>query len=264
MDTRNQESNQELRAPSGLQSRRMRRLASRSCHIGGERGAMSVQMLVLLLPVIFGLMGFAIDLGRLYLIRGELMHAAEAMAVAEASQLIGTTQATSNAVTLGQATLDDTNGFGNKYNFGSLIIGGTTDLLQSAVAAPNFYATAAGAIGEDSGSSDAGGADGTTAKYVQVNLSADAPLMFWSLLSLGQSRKTSVAAIAAAGVSAPLCTACGIDPYAIAALEFGRHHRFRLQPGRRLHFRVPVHRRNHAHCAARGYPADSLSDHRPV
>jgi Flp pilus assembly protein TadG len=180
---------------------------------------MSIQMLVLLVPAIFGLMGFAIDLGRLYLIRGELMNAAEAMALAEASQLIGTVQATSNAVTAGTATIDDSNGFGNKYNFGSLLIGGSTDLLQSTVSDPAFFATADGAIGEDTGSSDTGAADGTTAKYVQINLSADAPLTFWSLLSLGQSRKTTVSAIAVAGVSAPLCTACGIDPYAIAALN---------------------------------------------
>ncbi len=122
-------------------------------------------------------------------------------------------------MTVGAATLDDTNGFANNSNFGSLIIGGTTDLLSSAVQAPNFFATADGAIGEDTGSSDAGGADGTTAKYVQINLTADAPLLFWSLLSLGQSRKTSVAAIAVAGVSAPLCTACGVDPYAVAAVD---------------------------------------------
>jgi len=31
---------------------------------------------------------------------------------------------------------------------------------------------------------------------VQINLAADAPLTFWALLSLGQSRKTSIAAIA--------------------------------------------------------------------
>lgn len=180
---------------------------------------MTVQMLVLLVPVMFGIMGFAIDLGRLYLIRGELFHAAEAMALAEASQLIGTAQATANAAAVGQATLDDSNGFGNKYNFGSLIIGGSTSLLNSTVADPAYFATAAGAIGEDNSSSDTGGADGTTAKYVQINLSADAPLLFWSLLSLGQSRTTSVSAIAVAGVSAPLCTACGIEPFAIAALD---------------------------------------------
>ena len=61
--------------------------------------------------------------------------------------------------------------------------------------------------------------DGTGAHYVTVNLSADAPLLFWSLASFGQSRKTTIAASAVAGLSAPLCTACGIVPFAIAALS---------------------------------------------
>ena len=33
---------------------------------------MSIQLAVILVPVVFGLMGFALDLGRLYLVRGEL------------------------------------------------------------------------------------------------------------------------------------------------------------------------------------------------
>src|SRR5690348_17892366 len=40
-------------------------------------GAMSIQLLVILVPVLFGMMGFAIDLGRLYLIRAELNQAAD-------------------------------------------------------------------------------------------------------------------------------------------------------------------------------------------
>ena len=52
---------------------------------------MSLQLLVILVPVIFGLMGFALDLGRLYLIRGELNQAANAMALAAAAQLNGAT-----------------------------------------------------------------------------------------------------------------------------------------------------------------------------
>jgi hypothetical protein len=40
-------------------------------------------VLVILVPVLFGFMGFAIDLGRMYLIRGELNTAANAMAVAQ-------------------------------------------------------------------------------------------------------------------------------------------------------------------------------------
>jgi hypothetical protein len=34
---------------------------------------------------------------------------------------------------------------------------------------------------------------------------------------VGQSRKTPIAGLAVAGISAPLCTACGIEPFAVAA-----------------------------------------------
>ena len=51
---------------------------------------MSLQLAVILVPVVFGMMGFALDLGRLYLVRGELTQAADAAAIAAASQLIGT------------------------------------------------------------------------------------------------------------------------------------------------------------------------------
>ena len=184
-----------------------------------ERGAMSLQMLVLLVPVMFGLMGFALDLGRLYLIRGELTQAAQTMAIAAASKFNGTDQGLTDATLAAQATLDDSTGHGNKYNFGSLLIGSSTGLLNSIASDPTYFSTVAGAIGGDSSSADSGGADGTTAKYAQISLTADAPLTFWGLLTLGQSRITPVAAIAVAGVSAPLCTACGIEPYAVAALS---------------------------------------------
>ena len=55
-------------------------------------------------------------------------------------------------------------------------------------------------------------ADCGSAQAVQVNLTADAPLIFFSLLPGGESRKTPIAARAVAGISAPLCTACGIVP----------------------------------------------------
>ena len=97
-------------------------------------------MLVLLVPVMLGVMGFAVDLGRLYLIRGELTHAAEAMAIAAASKLTGTDTGLTNATAAAQATLDDTTGNGNKYNFGSLMIGGSTSLLSSTVSDPGVQA----------------------------------------------------------------------------------------------------------------------------
>ena len=180
---------------------------------------MSVQMLVLLVPVIFGLMGFALDLGRLYLIRGELTQAAQAMATTAAAHLIGTDQGLADASTAARLTLEDSAGHGNKYNFGSLLIGDSNGTLASEVPDPTYFSTAAGAIGEDSSSADTGGAPGSAAKYVRVSVTADAPLLFWSLLSLGQDRRTPVSAQAVAGISPPLCTACGIEPFAVAALS---------------------------------------------
>jgi Flp pilus assembly protein TadG len=175
---------------------------------------MSLQLAVVMVPVLMGMMGFAIDLGRLYLIRGELNQAANAMALAAAAQLVGTTASLGNATTAAQQSLDNTNNLANKYNFGSLVIGQTTGILTSTVNPPAFFATIADATG-----STGTQADGTTARYAQISLTADAPLLFWAILSLGQSRKTTVAGQALAGISAPLCTACGIAPFAVAALN---------------------------------------------
>ena len=178
---------------------------------------MSLQLAVIMVPVLFGMMGFAIDLGRLYLIRGELNQAATASALAAAAQLIGTSASLDNATAAAQQSLDDTNHLGNKYNFGSLEIGQTTGILSSTVNAPAFFATVADATG--SSGSTGTQADGSTARHVQISLTADAPLLFWGMLSVGQSRKTPIAGQAVAGISAPLCTACGIAPFAVAALD---------------------------------------------
>jgi Flp pilus assembly protein TadG len=159
-------------------------------------------LLVILVPVLFGLMGFALDLGRLYLVRGELNQAASAMALAAAEQLLGTDASLGNATTAASQTLDNTNGFANKYNFGSLTLGEPNGNLSNTVNPPAYFATVAAAAGADS---TAGQADGATARHALISLSADAPLLFWSLLSLGQSRKTAVAAVALAGISASRC-----------------------------------------------------------
>ena len=179
---------------------------------GRQRGTMAIQFLVILVPVLLVMMGFAVDLGRIYLIRGELNQAASAMALAAASQLNGTQLATQSADTAAQVTA-------NKYNFGSIVVGDQGTALTSNVSAPAYFATALDALNAYGSTSATSLADGTTARHATVNLSADAPLLFWSLLSLGQSRKTSIAASASAGVSPPLCTACGIEPFAIAALD---------------------------------------------
>jgi len=166
---------------------------------------MSLQFVVILVPVVFGLMGFALDLGRLYLIRGELTQAANTAALAAASQLIGTTASLDNASAVATQAIAL-----NKYNFGSLTLGQDAGNLTSTINDPAYFSTVNGALGTDPSGS---GADGTTARHVQISVTADAPLLFWSLLSLGSSRKTPIAAQALAGISAPLCTACGIDPF---------------------------------------------------
>ena len=57
--------------------------------------------------------------------------------------------------------------------------------------------------------------------FAQINITAEAPLLFWSLLPGGESRRTTIAARAVAGMSAPLCMACGIEPFAVAAIDPG-------------------------------------------
>ncbi|HEY3839330.1 MAG TPA: hypothetical protein VGL72_22310 [Bryobacteraceae bacterium] len=169
---------------------------------------------MILVPVVFGLMGFALDLGRLYLIRGELNQAANAMALAAAANLNGTVGSLENAALSANNTIISTLGDENRYNFGSLEIGGTSPngLLTSTVSAPTFYANMSDATALPSSTNYA---DGTTAQYVQINLQADAPLLFWSLLTLGQSQKTSIAALAVAGMSGPLCTVCDTEDFVV-------------------------------------------------
>ena len=172
---------------------------------------MSLQLAVILVPVVFGMMGFALDLGRLYLVRGELNQAAAAAALAAAGQLIGTATSLDHAGTVATQALAL-----NKYNFGSLTLGQDAGNLTSTITEPAYFATVTGALGTDPNGASA---DGTTARHVQITVTADAPLLFWSLLSAGVSRKTPIAVQVLAGVSAPLCTACGIEPFAIAAKD---------------------------------------------
>ena len=184
-----------------------------------ERGGVSIQMLVILVPVLFGFMGFAVDLGRLYLVKGELNQAASAMATAAASQLNGTTQAATAAANAAQSVLDDSLNNASRYNFGSIVIGQPTAALDSVVYPAALFATAQEALQAAGQAGAVSAADGSTARHVTINLNADAPLLFWSLLSLGQSRHVNIAATAVAGLSAPVCTACGIEPFALAARD---------------------------------------------
>ena len=181
-------------------------------------GITAIQMLTILVPVIFGFMGFAIDLGRMYMIRGELKVAANNIALAAAQQLAGADVSPEDAAAAAQLAAREASGFSNKYDYAGRTIGEQTGTLVSTVNEPTFYETVQAALGiGDSGGSEASG--GATSRHVKITIQAEAPLTFWSFLSLGIERKTPVMVDAVAGISAPLCTACGIEPIAIEAMD---------------------------------------------
>jgi Flp pilus assembly protein TadG len=180
---------------------------------------MSIQLLVILVPVLFGMMGFAIDLGRLWMVRGELQQAASAMALAAASQMSGATaSAIDNINNAANQALNELNG--NRYNFGSTVIPvGTITCFSSIDAASSNEAT---------GTTDCAAAD---VAAIQASISVPAPLLFWSLLPGGQTRTTTVASYSVAGISAPLCTGCGIVPIGVLGPDAADPDNFGFVPG---------------------------------
>lgn len=170
-----------------------------------------------MVPVLFGLMGFAVDLGRLYSARNDLKNAANSIAEAAAAQLAGTATSIENAQTAGLYAINTANGRGNLYDFGGLAIGEATGNLNSEAPAFTFYDTLASALGTEGATGGEAGA--TTARHVKVTVRGEAPLIFWRFLSLAQEGKLNLVTQAVAGVSAPVCQACGIEPVAVQAIS---------------------------------------------
>lgn len=197
--------------------------------MGSERGATAVQIVVIFVPVFFGLIGFAVDLGILYSVKGELKAAASSMALAAANNLIGTDSSTDSASSAAQLTIEDSSGFGNKYDFNAFPVGQTTGTVSSTVVDPAYYGTAAEAITSltPSGSE----ASGALARHVRVTVTGQVKLLFWSLLPGVTDRNVEVRATAVAGMSAPLCQACGIEPIALAAPNAADDVDFGFVPG---------------------------------
>jgi Flp pilus assembly protein TadG len=182
-----------------------------------ESGVTAIQFAVILVPVVFALIGFALDLGILYSVKGELKAAADSAALAAASQLIGTDAATAAATAAAQATYENTSGFGNRYYFHGLPVGQTSGTLISTVSDPAYFSTAAGAIA--SGTTSGGDSSGAQAKYVRATVTAQVPLLFWTFIPGVTDRNVTVLSTAVAGISAPLCEGCGIEPFAVPAFD---------------------------------------------
>ncbi len=182
-----------------------------------QSGNVSLQLAVMFTGVLLGLMGFAVDLGRLYMSRAELKTAANAIALAEAQRLIGTTSALATADAAGKVTYENQTNFGNRYDFGGYQIGQDNGITNSETPVKTYFDTLAAALGSDGAAG--GEADGTVARHVRVQVKGESQLIFWSFLPLAQDRRVNLIAQSVAGVSAPLCVACGIEPVAIAAIS---------------------------------------------
>ena len=193
-------------------------------------------MMVLLVPTMLLMMGFAVDLGRMYLIRAELKQATNAMALAAAARLTGNDTALDEAAAAALRARSVLGGIGNKYNFGGSLVGEADGFLASQVETPGYFTTAADAIGEGDNAGNSGDGGAGTAKYVRVQATAEAPLTFFALISLGQERKTQISAMSVAGQSAPLCQGCGVEAFAIGAVDSGETANFGFIVGNRYTF----------------------------
>lgn len=181
------------------------------------RGSVSFQLIVLLVPVFFGLIGFAVDLGRMYSARHDLKLAANSMAQAAALRLTMTDAAIESATTAANYAITTANGRGNMYDFGGGTIGESNGNLNSEAPQFTYYDTASAATGAEGATG--GEAGSSAARHVKVTVRGEALLVFWRFLSLAQEGRLNLVAEAVAGVSAPVCQACGIEPIALQAIS---------------------------------------------
>lgn len=207
-----------------------------------ERGQAGIFVLLMLVFVLLGFLGLALDVGRFQVIQAELQVAADAAALAAATRLIGTANSAANAGLTGQAPFDVTNGNDNRFNLHTTSIVGSTDLVTTVTF--DYFATL------DSALAGTGGAQaGFDAKYVRVDITAESPGIFTRFLTQRAERPT-VRSFAVAGISAPVCRACGIDGVAVTALDTTDEQDYGFVPGEyyTLYLNVGQQRPNLAAC----------------
>jgi Flp pilus assembly protein TadG len=165
--------------------------------------------------VVLGFLTLAVDVGRMYLIQGELQNAADAAALAAALQLNGTTNALTHADDSVTASFDSTTGNDNRFNLRQNSIEVPAGLIANRET--TYFANHDDAVGNLNGG-QAGGVEwdsGMYPKYVRVQITAQAPVVFAPLLTRLSDTLPSITVSAVAGVSSPMCAVCGIEPLAI-------------------------------------------------
>jgi hypothetical protein len=174
----------------------------------------------------------ATDVGRLYLIQAELQTAADAAAIAAATSLVGTANAPELAADNVTTSFDTTTGNDNRFNLrlNEIANGGSNLLTTSGV---DYFSTLSDAQNNANGG-QAGGIDwssGFYPKYVRVQITAQTPAMFLPLLNRGTQGPT-IAVSAIAGISGPICSACGIDALAVSDMSGGTDNvHYGFEPG---------------------------------
>jgi Flp pilus assembly protein TadG len=176
------------------------------------RGAAIIYVLVMI-TVIFAFMSLAIDVGRFYLVQAELQTAADAGALAASTRLIGTANSQTHAADQFATTFDTTDLNANRFNLGLSQIGIAGTELATEIST-DYFATVADARLNTNGSQT-----GDQAKYVRAEVRAESPVSFARLLSPDRAATQTIAAAAIAGLSGPLCAACGIEALAVVAVD---------------------------------------------
>jgi hypothetical protein len=197
-----------------------------------ERGATTIYFVVSMF-IIFGLLAMATDFGRFYLIQAELQTAADAVALAAASRLTGGGTAVEQATAQLQATFDSTTGNDNRFNLrmNQFAESGGSELPTTSQF--DFFPSLQDAQAEVNGGLT-GGVDwgtGLYPKYVRVRMTAEAPVMFGPILS-GNSTRPTIAVDSVAGLSGAICSACGIEGFAVVDPSAGEDaDHFEFVPG---------------------------------
>src|SRR5262245_52997556 len=177
-------------------------------------GAATAYFLLFTLALV-GLLVMATDFGRLYLIQGELQAAADAAALAAATRLVGTANSTMHAVDQLTASFDSTTGNDNRVNLRMNQIGVAGSLATTTDM--DFFSILLDARANVNGGQN-GGIDwgsGNYPKYARVQVTAQAPVLFLPLLTRAFGSLPTIATASVAGISAPMCSACGIEGLAV-------------------------------------------------
>ena len=169
----------------------------------GERGSVII-MATIFMVLLFLMIGMAIDLSRIYMIRAETQNAADAAALTAARELNGGTEGIDNAVTRARDIVN-TQGFG-KRNVLVATVSFAVDLNGTYI--PAYDSNNAGV------NATAAKAQAASIRFVKVTTQPVSLSTLFAIGALGPSRSEAKEAVA--GISVELDGICDFFPMAVA------------------------------------------------